>query len=503
MKMHLSKAINELTELKKEKPSLQKALAEFSEIEEIPEEQKEYCQKKIIGYLNNIDHFLNTPNNYIFAASLLANNFSTQLGVSYLAKIIRMIPEPDLRHQLFWNMVRLNFTHDGVSKAEIFSAYLDMANSWKFDIPQINYSADFDCIILTSQLLSTKHAPTADTFSYYKILKKLNFKPLIINTDELPKRCGLPLINYIIANASISPIGLSWTQIDDVEIAIFTPGLDMPNPIGLGLISAIVSRVKPKFIISVANYSILQERLGAEYPLIIMPPSIEFTPSQTCTSVLFRKLSEPDRALIEQFSIDDSRILDGYTYNYELALVETVEYTRQQFALTLDDFVVCIVGNRLDDELDKKFIQFLSDVTKLGNNVKLFFVGSISPQTKAELKLSLTEHSVRFLHYSPDLVSVYKICDLYANPPRKGGGTSAAYCLAARVPVFSIRYGDVANILPDSFLMDSLDEMLVAIRGMLMSHDREAVKILAGYAFSKISNRTVIMSTILKQVGLV
>jgi len=115
----------------------------------------------------------------------------------------------------------------------------------------------------------------------------------------------------------------------------------------------------------------------------------------------------------------------------------------------------------------------------------------------------LTEHSVRFLHYSPDLVSVYKICDLYANPPRKGGGTSAAYCLAARVPVFSIRYGDVANILPDSFLMDSLDEMLVAIRGMLMSHDREAVKILAGYAFSKISNRTVIMSTILKQVGLV
>ncbi len=503
MKMHLSKSIHELTEQKKEKPALYKALADFSGVDTLTREQRDYCEKKITGYLDQINHFYETPNNYIFIASLLANKFSVQLGITYLRKIIPLILKPDLRHQLFWYLVRLDFIHGGDSTSNLFSAYLDMANAWKFDIPTINYSSNFDCVILTSQLLADRHAPTADTFGYFKILRNSGFNPLIINTLELPRHCSLPLINPFIANSSIYPPGLAKKQLDGIEISIFTPDLDMPNPTGLGKICAVISRMQPKFIMCVGGYSILQERIGAEYQVIIMPLSNDLSLSQTCTSVLTRKLDDNDRKLLARFSIDESRILEGCPYNYELPVVEAVNYEREQFALTCDDFIACVVGNRLDQELDNNFILFLKNVIDLGKNIKLLFVGALSPQVQARLHSMLPDTSTRFLHYCPDLVNLYKICDLYINPPRKGGGSSAAYCLAAGVPVFSTRYGDVSYLLPDCFLMDTLDEMHLAIRGLLVTVDRQPIRTVAADSFSKISNRADMVHQILNKVGVV
>ena len=54
---------------------------------------------------------------------------------------------------------------------------------------------------------------------------------------------------------------------------------------------------------------------------------------------------------------------------------------------------------------------------------------------------------------------MYQHCDAYLNPPRYGGGSSAAFALAMGVPVLTLATGDVANIAGPRFVFASFDEI--------------------------------------------
>ena len=58
-----------------------------------------------------------------------------------------------------------------------------------------------------------------------------------------------------------------------------------------------------------------------------------------------------------------------------------------------------------------------------------------------------------------DLSTIYKVCDLYINPLRRGGGTSAVEAMYNKLPVVSINYGDVALNTGDEFCVSSYVEM--------------------------------------------
>jgi len=120
---------------------------------------------------------------------------------------------------------------------------------------------------------------------------------------------------------------------------------------------------------------------------------------------------------------------------------------------------------------------------------------------QSTLKAALRPEVFRHLAFSSDLPGLFGICDLYLNPPRLGGGSSAAFALASGVPVFSLAFGDVANILPDPFVMSSPADMLAAIRTLLLTADRAAVRDLARASFVTISDRTGMVSDLLRRIG--
>lgn len=72
--------------------------------------------------------------------------------------------------------------------------------------------------------------------------------------------------------------------------------------------------------------------------------------------------------------------------------------------------------------------------------------------------LSLSESS-SYLGMQNDLSTIYKVCDLYLNPLRRGGGTSAVEAMYNKLPVVSINYGDVALNTGDEFCVSSYVEM--------------------------------------------
>ena len=57
-----------------------------------------------------------------------------------------------------------------------------------------------------------------------------------------------------------------------------------------------------------------------------------------------------------------------------------------------------------------------------------------------------------------------KVIDLYLNPPREGGGTSALYAMAAGKPVVTVNYGDVFKNCGDEFAVENLAEMYECIK---------------------------------------
>lgn len=57
-----------------------------------------------------------------------------------------------------------------------------------------------------------------------------------------------------------------------------------------------------------------------------------------------------------------------------------------------------------------------------------------------------------------------ELCDLYVNPTRKGGGTSAVEAMYKGKPAVSVGYGDVAGIIGEEFCCADYDEMVEIIK---------------------------------------
>ena len=58
-----------------------------------------------------------------------------------------------------------------------------------------------------------------------------------------------------------------------------------------------------------------------------------------------------------------------------------------------------------------------------------------------------------------DALAIYSLCDLYLNPIRLGGGTSAAESMSEGVPVLTTDLGDVALEVEDAYKVKDYEEM--------------------------------------------
>ena len=87
------------------------------------------------------------------------------------------------------------------------------------------------------------------------------------------------------------------------------------------------------------------------------------------------------------------------------------------------------------------------------------FVGKFLTYEKYIKEIPELERKVYNLGFADDLLAWMEVCDLYINPNRIGGGTSAAEALFKGVPVITMRYGDVYVLAGEEFSTESYDTM--------------------------------------------
>lgn len=325
--------------------------------------------------------------------------------------------------------------------------------------------------VFTSQFLTLEHGPTKSVCDRAYCLKKyLGKEVAIINTALLtPSKGEMPCYrirrgNYI----SEYPEKASF-KFQDEEFEYNQCGNDMPD---LSTIQAVLKRVaeeKPYCIVSIGDGDLCADLCGNLVPQIaICTVSSELAITASKIQVIERDLQADDYEILQILGVEPENVKKAlFTYTFK---EQKNHYSRKELGLKEDSVVLQINGWRLTTELQDDFLQMLENVLIMEDCTEVIFMGRFEDYKE---RICMYPHLKERSHYFEnhrDSLAVTECCDIYVNPKRKGGGTSAAEALYMGLPVVTLPYGDVAAAAGQIFHVKDYYEMSEKIRAYC--HDK-------------------------------
>ena len=317
--------------------------------------------------------------------------------------------------------------------------------------------------VFTIQFLSERHAPTRTTLERcYTLSKLLNKNIILINTrEQLTSRGMLPLYMSTLGNVMDEYNEKKYYQYKDCEIPYYQPDDNMPSVEGIKIIINKIKQLKPSFIFSIGNGSITADLCGNIVPEASIGVAFSLLPTTMATfSVIGKTLSELEWENYLKKGYSRESIIES-TFTFEL-LPKKMSFTRKEFGIPEDDFVLVTVGIRLDTEIDDTYIKNIITTFKWGTHI--VFAGYFERYASyCEKYPELKEHST-FIGYCNDILALMEICDLYVNPKRLGGGFSIIEAFHEGKPGVTIDYGDIATAAGKVFAVNNYQEMTETIK---------------------------------------
>jgi len=315
------------------------------------------------------------------------------------------------------------------------------------------------CIVMTTQFLSIGHAPTKAVMGRCRALQdSLGMRTDIICTNEFMSWVrAVPYYMSIIGNEDArlreTNTILFWGNL----YGFYSPNVPMPDIVEISQILNRIRREKPYFIVQVGGDSITADLCSKLVPVLTVPTvstSLPTTYSQFMSS--YGKLTESHYMEMDKRGLERERVIESPFTFETMEHVET--YSRQFLGLPENKLLVCIIGNRLDGEVDSDFLSMMSKTIQF--DVHYIFIGQATAVEKNVAKFGSLMKHCSFLGFRSDMMAVVECCDLYANPKRIGGGTSVVDAMSKGLPAVTLRYGDVYVSSGEDFGVDTYDEMV-------------------------------------------
>ena len=133
--------------------------------------------------------------------------------------------------------------------------------------------------------------------------------------------------------------------------------------------------------------------------------------------------------------------------------------SREEENLPTDKFLIAIVGNRLDEEIDQNFVYVMKNIMEREDRADFVIIGDVE-KVKHIFSEDRYADRIFYLGYRKNLPETYGMLDLYLNPKRNGGGWSASIALQMGLPVVSLPDCDVASNVGENFVVNDYDEMI-------------------------------------------
>lgn len=352
------------------------------------------------------------------------------------------------KYFLYWQVFGKLFTKSGLHTQgvlqNLFLAYHSIEEEFLKSMPELEKLSDRNpklVMVTTQQFLSLSHAPTKATMERAVMLAVMGKQVVVVNTAETYGGRYEDVQRALTPNYNTGLNGAEYITYQGIDIPFlqFPPG--MPDAQNAELFYQYVRELKPSYIVNIGANSLMVDGCTAMIPVLnINTVAAEVACTHATRQVMGRPVTREDKSLLRCIGKSAEDVLVG-RFTFELKPQEHV-YRRDMLGIPEDAFVLTVVGNRLAEELDEAFWAMLTECLKQG--AFLAIIGELSSYEALCNKYEVLKCSSRLLGVQEDLQAAMECCNLYVNPRRLGGGTSALYALHKGIPLVTWNEGDVS-----------------------------------------------------------
>lgn len=290
--------------------------------------------------------------------------------------------------------------------------------------------------ILVDQLLSDSHAPSKVILDYAINIKKIypdyDIKIFIEDNFVVSRSEVLTPFHYpAVSSREAEKEHLAHLNGEDIEI--YYSDSTLTKKARTQHIVREIHKYNPEVILATSDISVAREILYPLYPVVFMSHGgINY-------STLADIYLHPNREEVIDHNKQYSLLIPQNIHEIKAGLTFSKPYkniSRSYLCIAEKDFVLITAGNRLADEMDEAFFDSIVSFLEEKPNAKWLIVGLAKlPLLEKKYNKQLQNGQIIKIDYEDDLPSLYRICDAYINPIRKGGAHSIAIAMNEGLPV--------------------------------------------------------------------
>lgn len=321
-------------------------------------------------------------------------------------------------------------------------------------------------LVTITQLLGLKHGPTRNALDYCHTLKtKLGKEVFLLVAAEMPGEGDTEFetygLDYGYFNYYKGYEGEFSIEYLGEKIQGYQCRINKEKRENIRDIVAAIYQWKPYLVYNIGSENLIVDLCGSFTEEVTVPCGNVYPISEAKYHIVTRRKEERDKDILEYLQSRHHKVIESF---FVYKLEEPVRrYRKSDFGIDETAYVITLVGTRLHDEIVEPFISVLKAVLDLDSSVTLVFMGTFD-NFEEKRQLIGNPDRVLYVGHQSDLRGALNIADLYLNPIRKGGGTSAAEALAEGVPVISLGNCDVAYTSGEDFLVGSVEEIPALVR---------------------------------------
>lgn len=362
-------------------------------------------------------------------------------------------------------------------------------------------------VVIVEQFLSDAHGPTKTALDRcYTLKTELGKKVLLINTAELlTASAQIPCFGILYGTYFPDQTEKTMQYWRNEAIPYFQCDNDMPNIPMMEMLLQTIYQLKPGIVVCVGGSSLFAGLVNEIIPVLTVGTTqsgiaVTLADYQTVSKQLI--LENED--IVKRAGRKSNHIIKG---EFTFSLKEQTEFvTRKEVGLPENAFVIGVVGARLDTEITERELALFERVVR--EDVVIFLIGSYNSYADIMEKNPLLKPYVYYQGFCGDILSRVELCDLYLNPLRKGGGTSAVEAMYKGKPVVTISYGDVAGIVGEAFCCADDTEMEQQIKRYISdseyyeSQSQKAIEVSDRYLDSKREFKRIVEEYLTREDGI-
>ncbi|OYQ32359.1 hypothetical protein CHU95_16280 [Niveispirillum lacus] len=355
-------------------------------------------------------------------------------------------------------------------------------------------------VLMTGQFVQGMHQPSIDAREFAaKLVLRFGRRVVLINTADGPVSAHYPYLGGFVSSADEELVDKTQLVIDRLPIPFIHLPPGHTDPATAAAMRDRILEMRPDLILSFGTMNPVADLCRGLLDVVSIPFGTYLPMAEPAFVALPRALVASDGPALAVAGLTADRVTN-IDYCYTRPAMGRAR-GRADLAVPADAILTLVIGIRLTQEVTPAFAAALDAAIKAEPRLFFLFVGSLDNYDHLVAALPALAARSRAHGFDPDVIGLLEQADLFLNPPRGGGGASAAYALSSGVPAFTLNAGDVATVVGPDFHLASLGEFApLASRFADDPEYREAMRTKARKRFAAISSRDVMLRQILDGV---